>query len=177
MNTEHEIVTRLTAVAKRRSGRAVLQSVARGLLYGSAIALAVGVVRLAMVGLPLDWIFSPEVSEWLLHWAPWTGLAAAALLGGTLTGGWLAIRLKPSPGGALAAAATDVDRHYRLHDRTITALRFLEKADPSPLEEVQIADCTARLTELDPRAVIPGGLPKSIFGALGYPFGVIGQAP
>jgi hypothetical protein len=166
MNTEHEILSRLSTVAKRRLSRAILRSVAHGLLYGSAIALVIGVVRLAVVGLSLHWAFSPEVSKWLLHWGPWTGLSAAALLGGALIGASLTMRRKPSPRAALAAAATDVDRHYGLHDRTISALRFLEKTDPSPLEEAQIADCTAHVAQLDPRAVVPGGLPKSIFGAL-----------
>lgn len=161
-DTQHEIITRLTLVCKRQRSRAVLQGVGRGLLYGSAIALAIGLLSLALAMWPFPPAVLPDAAKWLFHWALLTGLAVTALVVGPLIGVWHAVRHEPE----MHAAAALVDRHYRLQDRTITALGFLEKADRRPLEEMQIADCTERLSRLDPRAVVRLGLPRPLPAAL-----------
>jgi hypothetical protein len=52
------------------------------------------------------------------------------------------------------AAAVAVDRHYRLHDRTVTGLEFLAKSERKPLEERQIVQCTEHLEGVDAKAVV-----------------------
>jgi len=81
---------------------------------------------------------------------------------GVLIGAWRGGRRTPQ---WLASAA--VDAHYHLKDRTVTALRFLEKSPRTPLEEMQIADATRRLVQVDPRAVVPRGFPKLLVPAFG----------
>jgi len=160
--TEHEILTRLRPVCQRQRNRAALQGVARGLLYGSAIALAIGLLSLALAMWPFSLAVLPDAAKWLFHWALLTSLAVTALVVGPLIGLWQAVRREPD----LHAAAALVDRRYRLQDRTSTALGFLEKAERRTLEDLQIADCTKRLSRLDPRAVVHIGLPRPLTAAL-----------
>ncbi|HUT90785.1 MAG TPA: hypothetical protein VMY37_14875 [Thermoguttaceae bacterium] len=160
--TEHEIFARLTPVCSAQRRRAVLQATGRGLLGGSAIAVALGLVNLALGTAPLFATVLPDASWWLVRWGLLPGVAVVALLAGPSIAAWRAARRKPDRHAAAAA----VDRHYGLDDRTRTALAFLEKIDRKPLEEMQIADCAERLAGLDPRAVVPGGLPKPWGAAL-----------
>ena len=160
--TEHEIFARLTPVCSAQRRRAMLQATGRGLLGGSAVAVALGLVNLALGTAPLFSTVFPNASWWLVRWALLPGLAVVALLAGPSIAAWGARRRKPDRHAAAAA----VDRHYGLDDRTRTALTFLEKTDRKPLEEMQIADCAERLAGIDPRAVVPGGLPKPWGAAL-----------
>ena len=152
-NTEHEILARLTTVCSAERRRAVLGATGRGLLGGSAIAVALGLVNLALGAAPLFSTLLPDASSWLVRWALLPGAAVVALLAGPSIAAWRAARRRPDRHAAAAA----VDRHYGLDDRTRTALVFLEKTDRKPLEQMQIADCAERLAGIDPRAV-GGGL-------------------
>ena len=134
----------------------------RGLLVGSAIAAGLGLVNLAWSIFPLPSAVLSESIAGLLHRVLLPGVAVVALLVGPATGAWLAARRKTD----WPAAAAAVDRHYHLDDRTITALGFLAKAEPRPLELRVIADGTERLAQLDPRKVVPAGLPKPLPAAL-----------
>lgn len=138
-----------------------MQSVACGLLYGSAIALALGLLSLALAMWPAQ-LLLPAALKWLFHWVLLTGLAVTTLVVGPLIGLWHAIHREPD----LHAAAALVDRSCRLQDRTVTALGFLEKAERRTLEDLQIADCTEHLSRLDPRAVVHIGLPRRLTAAL-----------
>ena len=160
--TEREIFARLSPVCSAQRRRAVLQATGRGLLGGSAIAVALGLVNLALGTAPLVATMLPDASWWLVRWALLPGVAVVALLAGPSIAAWRARRRKPDRHAAAAA----VDRHYGLDDRTRTALTFLEKTDRKPLEEMQIAECAERLAGIDPRAVVPGGLPKPWGAAL-----------
>ncbi len=161
-STEHEIFARLSPVCSRERRRAVLRATGRGLLGGSLVAVALGLVNLALGAAPLFSAMLPDASSWLVRWALLPGAAGVALLAGPSIAAWRAARRKPDRHAAAAA----VDRHYGLDDRTRTALAFLEKTDRTPLEEMQIADCAERLAGIDPRAVVPGGLPKPWGAAL-----------
>jgi len=140
----------------------VLEAAGRGLLCGSAIALALGLVSLALARWPLHLTVLSGLSQGFLHWTVLSGLAAAALLIGPCVGAWFAVRREPD----WLAAAAAVDRRYQLHDRTVTAITFLEKAERTPLEELEIADCMERLAQADPRSVVHVGLPRPMPAAL-----------
>jgi hypothetical protein len=65
------------------------------------------------------------------------------------------------------AAALAVDRHYQLKDRSATALEFLKKSAPTPLQMLQISDAAEHLQRVDPRQVAPLRRPRSLPYALG----------
>src|SRR3990170_4661970 len=146
-DVKSKVLARLTPVSRRQRRRAVLEAVGRGLICGSAVAVAIGLVNLALATWPLLLTVLPQPSRWLVRWALLPGLGAVALLVGPSTSAWLAFCRRPN----WRAAAAAVDRHYGLQDRTVTALGFLEKADRKLLEEMQIADCGERLAQVDPR--------------------------
>ena len=157
---EHEIVSRLTPVRTRQQKLALLRCVGRGLWFGSAAAIVLGLLNLGLLNGPLTTL--PELLNWPVHWAVLPGLALAVLVVGPSVAAWLG---RPRDSGWQAAAAA-IDRHYHLQDRTVTALRFLDKPNPRPLEEMQIADCAQHLVQVDPRAVVQVGLPSPMPGAL-----------
>ncbi len=64
-------------------------------------------------------------------------------------------------------AAVAVDQHYRLKDRSATALEFLTKPTPTTLQTLQIADAVDHMRRVDPRQVVPLRRPRSLAYALG----------
>jgi hypothetical protein len=105
------------------------------------------------------------------------GLGAARLLGYS-TPGWLAIALlggAPLLGGLIGlvwhrswvSAARAVDEHYRLKDRSATALEFLAQPSRTDMQTLQISDAAEHLRNVDPHQVIPFRLPRLVPVALG----------
>jgi hypothetical protein len=137
---QHEIFNRLALVRQRLRQQSILVALGPSLLIGSALAAALAFLKLAL----------PFVAAAIV--------AALPLLIAPTLGAWIAARRKPE--WAVAAAA--VDRHYGLHDRTLTALRFLGKADPKPMEAMQIQDAQAHLGRVDPKAVVPLRVPRYV---------------
>lgn len=96
----------------------------------------------------------------------WLALMAAllALFGGSMTAGLFGAALAvglPLAGAAWALfhpagwhdAARAVDRHFHLHDRTLTALHLAEDKTNDPFAQMQIEDAAAQLKPLSLRAV------------------------
>ena len=155
---ENEIYVRLTPVRKRQRARAVLCSIGHGLWFGAGAAVLLGVVNVVLLRWPLHLLYAPGLAEWPLHQVILPAAAGLILLLGVLLGAWLSTRRMPD----WQTAAAAIDAHYRLHDRTTTALRFLDKPDRKPLEDMQIADCLEHLAGVDPQAVVRVGLPKPL---------------
>lgn len=87
----------------------------------------------------------------------WTaGAAAAVFVGATLGGAlWGATRRTTT-----ADAARLADRAFGLNDRVATALEWVDRADRTPLVEPLVADATARVEGLPPRAIVRRILPR-----------------
>lgn len=59
-----------------------------------------------------------------------------------------------------------IDAHYHLKDRILTARDFMEKAPDSPMSRLLIEDVNSRVPHLDAVAVRPYELPRCFFHAL-----------
>lgn len=134
MNELHRI---LAPVRTRQRCRCALRGGVVGLLVGSLTAILLGGARLLLVALPLPVI---------------AALPIVGLLAGLLWGLGRPRRWKE--------AAQAVDTHYHLKDRAVTALAFLDLAEPGVFHRLQIADAVAHLDRLDRRAVVPLGMPR-----------------
>ena len=56
-------------------------------------------------------------------------------------------------------SARRIDRHYRLKDRLLTALKLLLRDRTTPIERLQLADAARHAETVDPREVMPFRLP------------------
>src|SRR5262245_7271996 len=127
------------AARRRRSARA-LRGLWQGLLIGAVISLLVlGIYH--VVPLP-----------------PWTPLAAAlapfpCLLLGLIIGGWR----KP----AFSEVARWLDGRQHLQERLSTALEVAKEPDGSSWRELVVTDAAEHAKTLDPRRLMPFGLPKA----------------
>src|SRR5438105_618491 len=122
----------LANVRRRQRGRLALRLLTYGLVAGSLAGVVAGAAR--FLGRPLP---------------PWG--AVALLAGGPLLGGLIGFLWR----GSWRAAAAAVDRHYRLKDRSVTALEFLANPAPTDLQSLQIADAAEHLRQVDPQQVVP----------------------
>lgn len=139
----------LRPVRTRQGWQRALRAGALGLFAGSCLAILPAVARLFGLG------FSSGIT--LLF--PLAGLGLGLLAG-----------LVAQPGWHDAAAA--VDRHYRLKDRTGTALRFLDDPHAGVFHHLQIADALAHLERVDARTAAPVNVPRSVVHA-GAAFAVV----
>lgn len=140
-----EILSVLATVRRRQQWMSALRVLCFGLLGGAAAALVVGAVHFTMaVGRSAfgRWVHTDDVipAEWGF------GLLAAGALVGVL----LALLRR----GRWETAAIAVDGHYKLKDRTISALEFLESGG-DPLRELQIDDAARHLHGVNARQVAP----------------------
>lgn len=127
--------------------------------------------------------------QWVrsLQWAAWgllvSAVAAVAFALGRSIGGWELTLIRavtiavagPAVGCALAhlsrrdwlAAARAIDAHYRMKDRTTSALEFLSKPDANGVHQLAVDDAVTHLDQVDAREVVPIGVPRAL------PYGVI----
>jgi hypothetical protein len=139
----------LASVRRRQRAAFALRLTMYGLLAGSLLGLIFGFFA---------WRYGSSLPLWLTV----TGAAAAGpafavvfALAGLL---WRR---------GIHDAAVAVDQHYRLKDRSATALEFLSKAARTPLQSLQITDAVEHLRLVDPRQVAPLKRPRSLPYALG----------
>lgn len=142
---QESVLNVLALVGRRQRAAFALRSMAYGLLAGSLLGVAFGVVR---------WRWGVALPLWLIA----SSGPLVALL---------AVLLELLRRGGLHDAAAAVDRHYQFKDRSATALEFLGKASPTPLQSLQIADAAQHLQRVDPRDVAPLKRPRSLWYALG----------
>ena len=113
----------------------------RGAVWGLAVAAAIGaVLGIARLG------FGLGISGW----------SAALLLVGPLVGALVGLFRRPRWDSAAAA----VDSHYRLKDRTTTALTFLHRPAVGEWESLQIDDAATHLAEVKAEHVVPFRWPR-----------------
>ena len=139
----------LASVGRRQRAAFALCLMAYGLLAGSLLGLAFGFIRWRW-GVPLS------------LWQSVTLMVASGPVVALLT-----VLLGSLRRGGLHDAAAAVDRHYQFKDRSTTALEFLSKATPTPLQSLQIADAVQHLQRVEPRQVAPLRRPRSLLYALG----------
>jgi hypothetical protein len=139
----------LAPVRRRQRAAFALRLMAFGLFAGSLAGLAFGVY---------GWRYGSP----LPHWQTIAAVVAAGPVFALLCGlaGFLWRR-------GIHDAALAVDQHYRLKDRSATALEFLTKPTPTALHTLQIADAVDHLRRVDPRQVVPLRRPRSMPYALG----------
>lgn len=139
----------LASVRRRQRAACALRLTMYGLLAGSLLGLLFGFFA---------WRYGSPLSSWLT-------MAAAAVAGPALALAFDLAGLLRRRG--IHDAAVAVDRHYRLKDRSATALEFLNKSARTPLQSLQIADAAQHLLQVDPRQVAPLKRPRSLPYAVG----------
>ncbi len=116
-----------------------LRFAALGLAVSAGVGLIVGVVRL---------VFEIELSL----------VARLGLLVlGPVVGLLIGLFARRSWHGAAAA----VDGHYRLKDRTVTALAFANEPAPTDLTMLQFSDAMDHLQTVEPKTVVPLSAPRA----------------
>lgn len=139
----------LASVGRRQRAAFVLRLMMYGLLAGSFAGLIFGFIAWRYGSLlPLEWAVAVAAGS-----GPVAALVFA--LAGLL---WRR---------GIHEAASAVDRHYQLKDRSATALEFLNKSERTPLQTLQIADAAEHLQRVDPRQVAPLQRPRSLPYAVG----------
>ncbi|MEO6808719.1 MAG: hypothetical protein ABI353_06365 [Isosphaeraceae bacterium] len=139
------IFRELRPVRRRQQIAAILGSTAWGLLASALIGVGLGVWHLlTRLSVPL-------------------ALAAPVMLAGPGLGLLVALARR----GGWQTAATAVDVHYQLKDRTATALDFLNRTKAEPIHELQIQDALEHLSRVEPRAVVPFRIPRPLPVAAG----------
>lgn len=139
----------LASVGRRQRAAFVLRLMMYGLLAGSLAGLIYGVVA---------WRYGSALP---LRWA--VAVAAAAGPAAALVFALAGLIWRRG----IHEAAVAIDRHYRLKDRSATALEFLNKSERTPLQTLQIADAAEHLQRVDPRQVAPLKRPRSLPYAVG----------
>ncbi len=133
-----EILTFLTPVRSRLRAQSVVALLSTGAVIGSFFCVLLATARAAS-GVSVD--ATVLVAAFLLC----TGVAA--VFGFMLKRPW-------------HEAAAAVDRHYCLKDRTVTALEFTNQPMTTPLQKLQLQDATIHLGTVDPKDVVPIGVPR-----------------
>ena len=129
------IENRVESVSRRNRIRVLYESASNGLLFAGMLLLLFFGVHFA--------------ARWTLE-APWTFLSlgiAAGLVGG-LTVGLL------SPADRLESAR-EIDRHYGLKDRVLTASQIGAKTDRSLMERLQIDDAARHVETVESKRIVP----------------------
>ncbi len=141
MSELQTIESALSGVARRRRWAAALRGLWIGLLTGALISLFVdGVYHLS----PLPF---------------WTRTAAALApfpcsLAGLILGGWRRL--------GMAEAARWVDGREHLKERLSTALEVASQPTAGAWRDLVIADAARHAGQLDPRRIVPFGLPGKV---------------
>lgn len=137
-----QVFSHLSPVRRRQRGMFALRTAVWGLLAGSLVAIGLCVAR---------WLGAPL--------AGWT--IPGTLVLSPVVGMIVGLVWKRSWHGAAAA----VDQHYRLKDRTTTALAFLNKP-AAAYGELQLQDALEHLTQVQPQQVVPLRMPPPLPYAL-----------
>jgi len=140
-----ELNTVLDPVVARLHRRVVLRRVAPGLVAGGGVGIVLGAARLLVGGNLLGYV----------------GLAVAVLVPvAAAVAGYIS-------GIHRRDAARAIDRQYRLKDRVLTALAFVEDGRMTEARQMQIRDALDHLRRVVPRDVVPLALPTSLLGGCG----------
>jgi hypothetical protein len=139
------IYERLQPVRLRQLSVSMMRGAAFGLLVASMLGVSLGVCR---------WLLTPGTI------AP--GVIAVMIAGGPLLGAIIGLLRRPDR----HAAASAVDAAYALKDRSTTALDFLARPEPNVLHALQLDDAAKHLERVEPHAVVPLHMPRTLPYAL-----------
>ncbi|HEY1375679.1 MAG TPA: hypothetical protein VGF55_02735 [Gemmataceae bacterium] len=134
------IQTALAPVRRRQRLAFAARAAAYGLLAGGLAAAALTLVR---------WRTTGTASWWVADVTLFAGLLAGLAVGLLWRQRW-------------QTAAAAVDAHYRLKDRSATALDFLAKSDAGDLHRLQIDDALHHLNWVRPADVVPYRTPRAL---------------
>jgi len=137
---DDRISVALTAVRRRQQLLFALKCAGYGLLTSAVLGVLAGINRL---------LFDASLTLGGIALLFAAGPVLGVLVGFIIRRSW-------------SAAATAVDTHYELKDRTISALEFSSAASGDVLRELQIDDAAEHLTQLQPAEVIPFRWPKAL---------------
>ncbi len=133
-----EILTFLAPVRSRLRAQSVVALLGTGAVSGGLFCVLMALAR-ATSG------FSVANSTLVVVFVACVG--GAAVIGFVLKRSW-------------HEAAAAVDHHYRLKDRTVTALEFTNQPTTSALQKLQVQDATHHLGTVSAREVVPIGAPR-----------------
>ena len=144
-NHEPRITLLLAIVSRRRRIQAMIDGFCLGLFYGALIATGFLFYR---------WFGgTASIPLWLL-----AGVACIGTVFGGLFG-----TLRPLP---FKESARQIDAHYRLKDRFLTALQGIHHPSNNPMERLQLEDTAKHALQVDPQTVVPLRRPRQLFPAL-----------
>lgn len=132
------IFSTLAAVRRRQRWQFALQVGVYGLGGSAAAGILLGVWRL-LSGQPIS-----------------LGIVLAVLFAGPILGMLVGLAWRRN----WSAAAAAVDASYRLKDRTVTAVQFLQQPEATPLEALQICDAEEHLAQVEAVKVVPIRWPR-----------------
>ncbi|MEO2016194.1 MAG: hypothetical protein ABGZ53_17685 [Fuerstiella sp.] len=133
-----EILTFLTPVRSRLRAQSAVALLGTGAVIGGKFCVLMALAREALG-------FSVANSALVVVFL--ACVAGAAVIGFVLKRSW-------------HEAAAAVDHHYRLKDRTVTALEFTNQPTTTPWQKLQVQDATSHLGSVNPRDVVPIGAPR-----------------
>ncbi len=139
-----DLQDRLDPVRRRQQQVRTLQLAAWGLVGSGVAALGFALGR------------------WLGDWELTPFRAAAVASAGPVAGALFAFVTQRD----WRAAARAIDSHYRLKDRTTSALEFLSKRDAGGVRQLAVDDALSHLRQVDAREVVPIRVPRAL------PYGV-----
>jgi hypothetical protein len=137
------VQTALAPVRRRQQLVLTIRATVYGLLAGSLAGVAAALAQRWATGAVTAWV-------------------AAALAAGPALGLLVGLLWRRT----WHDAAVAVDTHYRLKDRSATALEFLAKSDAGDLHRLQIDDALEHLNRVEPKAVVPFRSPRALPYAL-----------
>ncbi|MCP4782019.1 MAG: hypothetical protein GY878_00545 [Fuerstiella sp.] len=133
-----EILTFLTPVRSRLRAQSVVATLGTGAVIGGVICILMALARAAS---------GFSVANSALAVVFLTGVGVAAIIGFVLKRSW-------------HEAAAAIDHHYRLKDRTVTALEFTNQSTTTALQQLQVQDAASHLGTVNAREVVPIGAPR-----------------
>ena len=134
-----QLRSRLSSVRSRQHRLVLLRHAAMGLLLGSVVGICLVVARVQGGAIsPIGAILT----------------AIGGLIGGLLLG-WFRVP-------AWKESARAIDSHYRLKDRSSTALAFSHNAKTTELQQLQVRDAIAHLERVDAEDVVPFRIPRLV---------------
>jgi hypothetical protein len=135
---ESKILAALSPVRLRQRYQSVTSGVIYGLLCSGVVGVILGATRL---------ITGDPVSMQTVLTALLAGPVVGAIIGLLWARPW-------------KQAASAVDTHYELKDRTVTALEFAKTAEQTPFHQLQLDDATAHLANVDAKRAAPIRMPR-----------------
>lgn len=136
---EHQVFSSLAPVRRRQQWLFAVRIAIYGLLCSAAAGIGLGLWRV---------MFGPSVSLMTTVGVLSAGPVLGAAIGLVWRRSW-------------QSAAAAVDAHYRLKDRSLTALEFLATPQGSEFHRLQVDDAAEHLRRIEAAQVVPLRMPRA----------------